>query len=112
MRGSQRGHERIVRVQDQHRIGSQAGHGAAPELGDVVDFPVPVELVAEDVGEHDDPWTQRRNRQGQRGLVDLEQPQLGARSAQQVAILDEGAEQATQQVRARAIVYVANVRTR
>ena len=70
--------ERVVAVHDEQRRRASACDGRAPALGDELELAVAVELVAEEVAEA----KQRRGCSaprdlGQRGLVDLEQAELG-----------------------------------
>ncbi len=68
----------IVGVHDQRRVDGKALGGGAPALGDELQLAVAVELVAEEVAEGEDARLQPRERLGQRGLVHLEQPELGS----------------------------------
>ena len=52
----ERGDERVVGVRDERRPSAEAGDGAPPALGDVLELAVAVELVAEQVAEAHDPW--------------------------------------------------------
>ena len=56
---------------------------AAPALGDELELAVAVELVAEEVAEADGPRLHARGDLGQGGLVDLEEPELGAPGLEQ-----------------------------
>ena len=69
---------RIVPVDDEHGFFDQTPHDAAPALRNVLQLAVPVELVPEQIPETDGPRAYALRDLGQRGLVDLEQPQLRA----------------------------------
>ena len=56
----------------------ERAHSCAPALGDELELPVAVELVAEEVEEADGARPEAAGDLGQRGLVHLEEPELGA----------------------------------
>ena len=68
---------RVVAVDDELRVGEGRDRGP-PALGDELELAVAVELVAEEVAEQSACGRTRRGDLGQRALVDLEQPELGA----------------------------------
>src|SRR5262249_9932787 len=67
---------RIVAVDDEGRVGGQLLDGRSPTAGNELELAVSVELVAEEVAETDRTGPQPPSGLGQRGLVDLEQPEL------------------------------------
>jgi hypothetical protein len=97
-RVGERGHLRVVDVQDEDGGRGEVDGGGPPAVGDVLQLPVAVELVAEEVAEADGarPHPPRHLRQG--GLVDLEEPELGA------ARLEERRRDARHEIRARVVV--------
>ena len=68
----------VVRIHDQRRIDGKAVDGGAPALGDELELAVAVELVAKEVAEGEHARLQPLERLGQRGLVDLEQAEIGS----------------------------------
>src|SRR5204863_5182978 len=69
---------RVVAVQDEGRFRRELPDGGAPAGRDVLQLPVTVELVAEEVPETDRARPNPRGHLRQGRLVHLEQPQLGA----------------------------------
>ena len=77
----QPGHERVVGVSDEPpRAG---GRDPPPTGGDGLELAVAVELVAEQVPEPEHPRGQRRRHVLERGLVDLEDAEVGAAAREQ-----------------------------
>ena len=89
-------HQRIVRVDDEKRLFGKAAT-AMPALGDQLQLPVAVELVAKEIAETHDARPDGGGQFGQR-RVDLEQAQLG------IACVDEGRRDARGEVRAGGVV--------
>ena len=71
------GGERVVGRHDERRRGVEVGDELAPALGHELELAVAVELVAEEVAERDRARLELRGDRRQRGLVALEQPELG-----------------------------------
>ena len=69
--------QRVVGVDQKERLGRQRGDHPPPALGDDLQLPVAIELIAEEVAEADHARLERCREVGQRSLVHLEQPQLG-----------------------------------
>ena len=69
---------RVVTVDDEHRVGREVVDQRAPALGDQLQLPVAVELVAEEVPEAEDARVHERGHLRERRLVHLEQAELGA----------------------------------
>ncbi len=67
----------IVAVDDELRAVAELRHGPAPALGDELELAVAVELVAEEVAQAERTWADPTGDVGKRGLVDLEQAELG-----------------------------------
>ncbi len=65
-------HEGVVGVDDELRRGGERRDGGAPALRDVLELPVAVELIAEEVPERDDPRPHPPHHLRERELVDLE----------------------------------------
>ncbi len=74
---------RIVGVHDEAGLRRERAHGAAPALGDVLELPVTVELIAEEVPQAEHARPDPRGHLRQRRLVDLEQPELRAPGLEQ-----------------------------
>ena len=89
--------ERIVAVHDEDGVRKRRD-GLTPALGDQLELPVPVELVAEEVAEAENSGPKPPRNLGQSGLVDLEQAELGA------ARREEGGGDARDEVRAGRVV--------
>src|SRR3990170_8290508 len=70
------GEERVVHVDDGLRALRQRRDGGPPALGDELELPVAVELVAEEVPEADGPRRELPRDLRESGLVDLEQGEL------------------------------------
>ena len=98
MRPGEIRHQRIVRVDDEKRLFGKASDHRPPALGDQLQLPVAVELVAEEVAETHDARPDGGGQVGQRRLVDLEQAQLG------IACVDEGRRDARGEVRTGGVV--------
>ena len=98
----ERGHLRVVGVQDEHGGGGEVDGGGPPAVGDVLELAVAVELVAEEIPEADGPWPHPRSDLGQRCLVDLEEPELGA------ACHEQGGGDARDEVGAGVVVGESN----
>ena len=98
VRLADRGELRVVGVEDERRRVRQPGHGFPPALGDELELAVAVELVAEEVAEADRFRPQAPHELGQRGLVHLEQAELGVSGSEQ------GGGDARDEVRARRVV--------
>ena len=88
---------RVVAIQDELGSG-QLRHRGAPPRGDGLELAVPVELVAKKVAEQKSLRLDAACDLGQRGLVDLEEPELGA------ACPEQGGGDAGNEVRARIVV--------
>ena len=95
------GDRRVVGVQHRRRRRRQARDHRRPEVGEVLELPVAVELVAEEVHQHQHPRLELARHLGQRGLVDLEQAGLGLRVP--AAGLQQRRGHAGHQVRAGAV---------
>ena len=68
------GDQRVVGVEDETGPADPLGDGLRPLVGQDLDLAVAVELVAEEVAEHDQGRVELRRDLRQPGLVDLEQP--------------------------------------
>ena len=103
---AQVGDQRVVCVQREARLRRVMGDGVGPALGQQLELAVAVELVAEQVREHDEARLGRVGHGRQPRLVDLEQPEL--------AVLTPGVQQrgrdAPVHVGARAVVHDGNAR--
>ena len=77
--------ERVVRVGRHDRRPGQRRHRRLPPGGEMLELAVAVELIAKEVSEHEDAGPRSPKSPGSRGLVDLEQPELGVPSARQRA---------------------------
>ncbi len=67
------GDERVVGVGDERAV-AKAAKGGEPTRGEPVDLAVAVELVAEEIGEHDRPWrAEPGDRRWHDRFVDFEQ---------------------------------------
>ena len=91
-------HQRIVRVDDEKRLFGKGRDHRPPALGDQLQLPVAVELVAKEIAETHDARPDGGGQVGQRRLVDLEQAQLG------IACVDEGRRDSRGKVRAGGVV--------
>ena len=76
-------HLRVVAVHRQRGLLRQRAHGRPPPCGHVLELPVAVELVAEEIAQTDSARPHPRRHLGQRGLVHLEQAELGAPRVEQ-----------------------------
>ena len=85
----ERGHLRVVDVEDEDRRGREVGGCGPPAVGDVLQLAVAVELVAEEVAEADGPRPHALGHLGQRALVDLEEAQVGPRDSSRVEATPE-----------------------
>ncbi len=74
----ERGDEGVVGVRDELRRGLEVCDGIAPALRDVLELPVPVELIPEQVPQADDLRSRPAHDLGQGELVHLEQAEVGA----------------------------------
>ena len=88
---------RVVAVDHEHGLRRQRGRRGTPALGDVLELPVAVELVAEEVAEQHRARPDPANDLRQRAFVDLEQAQVG------VALGEEGGGDPGDEVRAGAV---------
>ncbi len=91
-------HQRIVRVDDEKRLFGKGRDHRPPALGDELQLPVAVELVAKEIAEAHDARPDGSGQVGQRRLVHLEQAQLG------IACVDEGRRDPRGEVRAGGVV--------
>ena len=74
-------HQGVVGVEHQARPPVQLCHHLGPAVGQQLELAVAVELVAEEVGEQEQPRPQLARHLGQPGLVHLEQAQLAGLAA-------------------------------
>jgi len=98
------GDKRVVRIDDQCTGSRQPGRGIPPQPGDEVDLAIPIELISEDVVEQQHPRLDVLQGARHGGLVDLEQTDVAKWSSLPVCRLGHGAEEAREQICARAIV--------
>ena len=91
------GDQRVVGVQHEPGLAGQAGDQLRPLVGQMLELAVAVELVAEQVAEHDQARFQLRGDLGEPGLVDLEQALLAR-------LLEQRRGHAPAHVRARTVV--------
>ena len=73
---SEVGDQGVVRVGGQLRARRQGGHRRGPAVGDRLQLAVAVELIAEQVAQHDGPRAQLGQHPIKPELVELEQPEL------------------------------------
>ena len=76
-------HERIVRVDDQARLGRETEHRLTPARPNELELAVAVELVAEEIAQADRARTHSREHFRKGCLVRLEQPELRTVRVQQ-----------------------------
>jgi len=74
---AQRADLRVVAVQDEHRLRWELVDGEAPALGDQLELAVSVELVPEEISQADGARPHAPEHLWERGLVHLEEPELG-----------------------------------
>ena len=91
----------VVRAEHQPGGGRERGEHVLPAIGDGLELAVPVELIAEQVHQHDGPGVHALGHGGQGRLVALEQPARGGPVAGTRA--GKGGGHAGEQVRARPI---------
>src|SRR5262249_4965160 len=96
---------RVVAVDDERSCRVELANRTAPALGDVLELAVTVELVAEQVPEAERTRAQPIGDLGERGLVDLEQPELG------IPYLEERRSDTGDEIRSGAIVRKPKPRT-
>ncbi len=76
--GRQIGDDGIIGIHNERRRRRKPCSRSSPALGDDLELPVAIELVAEQVPERDDAWLRPFERLGKRSLVDLEEAELSA----------------------------------
>jgi hypothetical protein len=91
------GDDGVVGVHDERRVGRERLHRRTPALGEDLQLPVAVELVAKEVREGDHTGPRALDRLGERRLVDLEQAEVRAPGRH------ERRREARQEVRARVV---------
>ncbi len=95
---------RVVCVCDDPGVRIEVADQPAPALGDELELPVAVELVAKEVPETEGAGPETPGDVGKRRLINLEQAQIGAVRREQ------GGRDAGQEVRSRAVVGQSQLR--
>ena len=98
-------HGGVIGVEHERGRAPRAGEHSPPPLGDGVDLAVAVELVPEEVEEHDHAGGEARREQGEHGLVDLEDADAGGAvdPAGPASLRDERGDEPPLEVRSRAV---------